>query len=506
MSKILWGINLFEINSPAFNNLPNPLSLKLQKKSRIDYKIFKSELGPELKHIDLSFQPISHPNQHKIYKSPKVPKNRILGAQELINGNTQQELADRWSAQTLSTPFNINPFVTDDRTDPRGRRGSVERHENFQLKSPNGVSFLGGILSETIDSSATRTIVGRPGIVYFAPFANIFPDNTTVDSSPGADFPGGYAFTEQHLSDLLARGLNPRDPSSVLGQEEGSLPTLLDLARFLADNFITEQFVKIDGNDVTPANIQEYRQETDNLNYFELPRSTGVLSTGEDFNNPVIVADPDLGKNLDNKDPFDDKFPTLAEINPSLKEFVVPFVQAGDYFGVKLGSGAHTLQFGDTGFGQDVTYNILNPIEGKNRKDILIGTRENDYIDGKSGRDTLLGFWGDDLLVGGKGEDWLDGGFGKDELWGDEGKDTFIFKQGYGEDTIFDLESGEIVKLNWFSDYIKEDITLPGGASTQITFNDHDILTIVGIQPDDVVVNLREKTITLSSAVMVEPL
>ncbi len=506
MSEILWEINLFEINSPVFNNLPNPLSLKLQKKSRIDYKIFKSELGSELKHIDLSFQPISHPNQHKIYKSPKVPKNRILGAQELINGNTQQELADRWWAQTLSTPFNINPFVTDDSTDPRGRRGSVERHENFQLKSPNGVSFLGGILSG--NSPATRTIVGRPGIVYFAPFANQLVDNTTVDSSPEAGFPGGYAFTEQHLSDLSARGLNPRDPSSVLGQEEGSLPTLLDLARFVADTF-TEQFVKIDGNDVTPANIQEYRQETDNtLNYLELPRSTGVLSTGEDFNNPVIVADPDLGKHLDDKDPSNDKFPTLAEINPSLEEFVVPFVQAGDYFGVKLGSGAHTLQFGAaTAFGpQDVTYNILNPIEGKNRKDILIGTRENDYIDGKSGRDTLLGFWGDDLLVGGKGEDWLDGGFGKDELWGDEGKDTFIFKQGYGEDTIFDLESGEIVKLNWFSDYIKEDITLYGSASTKIIFNNHDILSIVGVQSGDLVVDLGKKIITLSSAVMVEPL
>ena len=50
-------------------------------------------------------------------------------------------------------------FITDDSRDPRGRRGSVERHENFQSKSPNGVSLFGGIFSGAIESPAVRTIV-----------------------------------------------------------------------------------------------------------------------------------------------------------------------------------------------------------------------------------------------------------------------------------------------------------------------------------------------------------
>ena len=117
--------------------------------------------------------------------------SNILDSQELINGNTQQELADRWWRQTSSTPDNVNPFITDDSRDPRGRRGSVERHQNFQSESPNGVSFLGGIVSGAIESPAVRTIVAEPDTVYFAPFGNQLADNTTEDFSPDSDFPGG---------------------------------------------------------------------------------------------------------------------------------------------------------------------------------------------------------------------------------------------------------------------------------------------------------------------------
>ena len=269
------------------------------------------------------------------------------------------------------------------------------------------------------------------------------------------------------------------------------MPTLLDVARFVADNFITGQFVEIDGEDFTPSNIEDFRQETRNLFYSELPRHTGARSGDPE---KTFLADPDLGENLDNEDPFDDKFLTLAGIkDSSSEEFVVPFVQAGDYFGFELDSDAHTVQFGATGFGQDVTYNILNLVEGSNDNDNLNGTEGNDYIDGKNGKDTLTGLGGDDLMLGGNDKDTIDGGTGDDELWGEEGNDVFIYGSGYEKDKIFDFEPGEIIKLVRFEEFEEEefedsiiDITLPSGVNAaQITFNDKDILHIVGVSKND---------------------
>jgi RTX calcium-binding nonapeptide repeat (4 copies) len=425
--------------------------------------------------------------------------SKILGNQELINGQTQQYLADRWYAQTLSTSNDINPFTSDDSRDPLGRRGSVERHENFQLESPQGVAFLGGGFAGQIDSPIVRTIVGRSDTVYFAPFANQLVDNTTDNFSPDAPFPGGYALTDRNLEDLVDRGLHPRDPSTVLGESEGSVPTLLDVAGYIAD-FIDGQFVLIDGIDRTPSNIENYRQETDNsLSYNELPRATGTFYAsiygGADT---FFVADPDLGENLETEDFSDDVFPTLAQINPSLKKAVLPFVQAGDYFGFTLCPETRTVQFGATSFGQDATYNILNPVEGSDRKDSLLGTAENDYLNGKNGADGLFGRAGDDLLIGGNGKDSLDGGLGSDELWGDGGKDLFIYSPGYGEDKIFDLEAGEIVDIQGFTEYSSlTDIVLPSGVSAaQISFNNQDILTLVGVPSSNVLINLAQGTIS----------
>ena len=438
----------------------------------------------------------------------------VVPPDEDIGGRSQQKLADRWWGQTLSTPDNVNPFITDDSRDPRGRRGSIERHENFQSESPDGVSFLGGILSRAIKPPAVRTIVAEDEIVYFAPFANQLVDNTTEDSSPDSEFPGGYALTPKHLDDLSDQDppLNPRDPSIFLKEvlgfdvEPGETPTLLDAARFVIDNLVTEQFVLIDGEDVTPSNIEDFRQETQKkLSYDKLPRHTGVRSGDPE---KTFLADPDLGENLDNKDPSDDKFPTLAEIkNSSSEEFVVPFVQAGDYFGFELDSGAHTVQFG-ADFGpqqvpgqpnQDVTYNILNPIIGTDEKDTLTGTPKSDYIDGGNGKDFLLGKARDDLILGGNGRDTIDGGIGDDELWGDNDKDTFIYKKGYGEDTIFDFQVGEVVEIAGFESFEILDIFLDSGLNAaEIKFNNDDdtTLTFVGVQSNDLFVDLDNKTIT----------
>jgi Ca2+-binding RTX toxin-like protein len=53
----------------------------------------------------------------------------------------------------------------------------------------------------------------------------------------------------------------------------------------------------------------------------------------------------------------------------------------------------------------------------------------------------LIGGDGDDTLIGGNGADILDGGSGDDNLSGGNGPDTFVFRSGFGNDTIEDFST-----------------------------------------------------------------
>ncbi|HEY9622376.1 MAG TPA: hypothetical protein V6C78_18605 [Crinalium sp.] len=409
----------------------------------------------------------------------------ILPSTSLINGNTQQKLADQWWAKVFSTSADNSTIFLGDKNDPRGRRGSLTRHQNYQSTSPKGVSFLVEVFG---GGTATRTIVGKPNTIYFAPFVNTSSDNTTDNVSPSSGFPGGFALTPKHAANLKAQGKNPRILSPAT-------PTLLDFVRDRANGF-KGQFAIIDGKNATPRNIQKYRQETADVGYSQLPRSTGALYPPD-----IFVADPDLGTNLENTDPADDTFPRLSEINPTGKNAVIPLVQAGYYFAFKLDPGSHTVRFGATSANLDVTYNVLNPISGTSRRDNLVGTKSNDYLKGGNGKDTLTGNRGNDLLVGGNGDDVLDGGRNNDELWGDGGNDTFIFKPGYGKDSIFDLQAGDRVNIRSFniSDPLtigRTDIKLDSGLdATRLSFGGSNQLTLVGIHSADL--NITKTSISL---------
>ena len=65
----------------------------------------------------------------------------------------------------------------------------------------------------------------------------------------------------------------------------------------------------------------------------------------------------------------------------------------------------------------------------------LNGTGNDDQSDlvGNKGKNILSALDGNDILDGGRGADKLDGG---------DGADTFVFKTGYGKDTIMDFENG----------------------------------------------------------------
>lgn len=78
-------------------------------------------------------------------------------------------------------------------------------------------------------------------------------------------------------------------------------------------------------------------------------------------------------------------------------------------------------------------------ISGSNESETMDGKGGDDILFGNNGNDTLLGGLGNDRLDGGNGRDFLDGGAGDDLLTGGRGGDTFVFKPGFGHDTITDL-------------------------------------------------------------------
>jgi Ca2+-binding RTX toxin-like protein len=77
-----------------------------------------------------------------------------------------------------------------------------------------------------------------------------------------------------------------------------------------------------------------------------------------------------------------------------------------------------------------------------NEDDTIHGKAGNDTIHGLGGNDRLFGDAGNDKLFGDNGNDRLDGGVGTDQLSGGANIDTFVFRHGYGHDTVVDYVAG----------------------------------------------------------------
>jgi Bacterial Ig domain/RTX calcium-binding nonapeptide repeat (4 copies) len=75
-------------------------------------------------------------------------------------------------------------------------------------------------------------------------------------------------------------------------------------------------------------------------------------------------------------------------------------------------------------------------LQGGNGVDTLLGGNGDDTMNGGNDADVLQGGIGNDVMTGGTGEDRLEGGEGDDTLTGGTGADTFVFKPGFGNDTI----------------------------------------------------------------------
>lgn len=72
----------------------------------------------------------------------------------------------------------------------------------------------------------------------------------------------------------------------------------------------------------------------------------------------------------------------------------------------------------------------------------IVSSGGDDQLVGSDCSDTLIGGDGNNRILGNAGDDCIDGGKGNDYLAGGSGSDTYIYKKGYGTDTIND-DSGQ---------------------------------------------------------------
>ena len=130
---------------------------------------------------------------------------------------------------------------------------------------------------------------------------------------------------------------------------------------------------------------------------------------------------------------------------------------------------------------------------GGDGDDIVFGGFGEDNINGGTGIDTLLGGTGNDIIDGRGGFDTLNGGTGDDVLTGGFNADTFIFEDGFGNDTITDFAStsnAERIDLSAVSEFIDfADLTAnhltQSGADTIIDDGAGNTITLTGVNLTD---------------------
>ena len=81
--------------------------------------------------------------------------------------------------------------------------------------------------------------------------------------------------------------------------------------------------------------------------------------------------------------------------------------------------------------GTDQLNSIENAIGGSG-SDVITGNGSANVLDGQAGNDTVNGNGGNDTLIGGLGNDTMNGG---------NGNDVFVFRPGFGNDTIIGFDA-----------------------------------------------------------------
>ncbi len=96
--------------------------------------------------------------------------------------------------------------------------------------------------------------------------------------------------------------------------------------------------------------------------------------------------------------------------------------------------------------------NGFDRLFGESGNDRLFGGGQDDALFGQLGNDILMGGEGNDRLSGGAGFDRLEGGNGNDTLTGNFNWDVFVFRDGFGNDTITDFDAHNVFERIDLSD------------------------------------------------------
>lgn len=127
------------------------------------------------------------------------------------------------------------------------------------------------------------------------------------------------------------------------------------------------------------------------------------------------------------------------------------FAPGDSFAGLDAGETAQVTvayQLSDGQGGTDVGAFVLD-IAGESSLNQVVGTNQRDQLRGTTGDDQLLGLGGNDNLRGNAGADVIDGGAGNDQLRGGGGNDVFVFRSGYGRDTVFDFQRGaDVIEID----------------------------------------------------------
>ncbi len=152
------------------------------------------------------------------------------------------------------------------------------------------------------------------------------------------------------------------------------------------------------------------------------------------------------------------------------------------------------------------TYGANDTLEGGEGNDDLVGDGGDELFDGGAGNDTIwtgdngndtaYGGAGDDVIYAGRDADTIDGGTGNDSLVGYDDQQTFVFQDGFGNDTVAGGSAGvdeDVIDLSGLSgpvtvDYTgSESGTITDGTDTitfdeveRIILTDHDDLADAG--------------------------
>ena len=123
--------------------------------------------------------------------------------------------------------------------------------------------------------------------------------------------------------------------------------------------------------------------------------------------------------------------------------------------------------------GNTVMYSNIDKIDAGNAAGKMTLTGGANYV-------TLKGGTAADVLKAGKAGATLEGGKGNDMLYGGAGKDKFIFRKGYGKDTVMSSGKGDIAYLYNITNIKQAKFSLSKGVLSMKFTNSSDTLTVKG--------------------------